>query len=83
MNKSRFITKLRNLWFDSIKIGSEVLFKKRGEKLKHSVVGKDGLHKKLLLNPGDDQHFWANITDCEPIPKYMNTDIYKALTEGE
>lgn len=83
MSRSRFISKLRNLWFDSIRVGTEVLLVTNGEKKKQTVVAKDGLHKKLLLNPGNDQIFWANITDCEPIPKYMNTDIYKALTEGD
>jgi hypothetical protein len=78
-NKDRFLTKLRNLWFDSIKLNTDVLVQYKGSKQRFPVILKDALHKKVLLNTGNDQNMWFRIEDCQPVPGYMDTEIYKAL----
>jgi hypothetical protein len=83
MNKNTYLSKLRNLWFDSIRTGTDVLIKTRTGNHRVQVVLKDQYHKRLLVDRGGNQNEWFSITDCIPVPEYMNLEIYKALTEVE
>ena len=79
LKKIDFTKKLRENWFDSLKVGEEILIKNTKGSMVCIIINKDYKGKFVMVEETEGQMKWFHLSELNPVPGHMKTEIYKAL----